>query len=174
MSRTTLTRRVKDGEIIRISGAKGLYALPGRQVDAEEDVIHIALRAPQAVICLLTAMRLHGLEAPPSSVVWLALSSKARPPVMATPRIQPVYMSAKTLAFGVMVKTFGGVNVKVTTPAKTVADGFKYRSQIGMRTAARALRSCLDLGKASPAEIDAAAEAVRVTDLVGPLLEALS
>ena len=174
MARSTLSRLVKTGSLIKIASAPGLYARPGRQEHPEEDVIRVALRAPRAVVCLLTAMRLHAIKAPPTGDVWIALSSKGRRPTMSAPPIRVVHMEVDALAYGVDAIYFDGVEVRLTTPAKTVADGFKYRRQIGERAAAQALRSSLDGGIASADAIWAAAEINRVTAVVGPLLDALS
>lgn len=174
MTRSTLSRRVKAGEIVKLADAPGLFALPGRDVHAEEDVIRVSLRSPRGVMCLLTAMRLHGMPAPPTGDVWIGVASKGRPPKMKAPPIRVVHMDCEALAFGVGERWLDGVRVAVTTPAKTVADCFKYRGRVGMRAAALALRSCLEQGMASPEEIWAAASVDRVTAVVDPLLDALA
>ncbi|MCC6249202.1 MAG: transcriptional regulator [Rubrivivax sp.] len=172
MSRSTVSKGVKTGQIVKIADAPGLYAQPGRQLHAEEDVIRVALRAPRAVICLLTAMRLHALLAPPTGEVWIAIAGKGRPPAMKAPPVRVVHMEADALRYGLDEQWLDGVRVAVTNPAKTVADGFKYRRLIGTRAAAHALRSCLEQGRATADDLWAAAEKDRVTALVGPLLEA--
>ena len=141
---------------------------------AEEDLIRVALRAPMAVMCLLTAMRLHGLQAPATGEVWIGIASKGRPPAMKAPAVRVVHMDAKALTYGVAALRLDRVEVALTNPAKTVADAFKYRRLIGTRAAAQAMRSCLEQGKATADEIWAAAEVDRVTALVGPLLEAFA
>ena len=174
ITRPTLSRRVTNGEFVKVDGTWGLYALPGREAHAEEDVIRVALQCPGAVICLLTAMRLHGLDAPPAVDVWVAIGTKTRPRSAKHLTIRSIHMGGKALAYGVEPMTIGEITVSITSPAKTVVDGFKYRSQIGARTATQALRSCLDLGKANADQIWAAAEVVRVRGLIRPLLEAFA
>lgn len=168
----TLARRVKAGEIVRVDGIRGLYALPGRVPHGEEDVIRVALRCPDGVVCLLTAMRLIGLDAPPSADVWIAVRSGARARSSERLPIRTVLMADKALVYGVALLPVGEISVLVTSPAKTVADAFKFRNQIGTHAATGALRSCLELGKASADEIWAAAEVVRVRRSIAPLLEA--
>jgi hypothetical protein len=169
---TTLARRVDAGKIIKVDGMWGLYSLPGRVPHAEEDLIRVALRCPDGVVCLLTAMRLNGFDAPPSGDVWIAVRSGARARSNKRLPIRTVLMANKALEYGVAPLPVGEITVPVTSPAKTVADAFKFRNQIGTHAATGALRSCLELGKASSEEIWAAAEVVRVRRSIAPLLEA--
>jgi hypothetical protein len=67
-----------------------------------------------------------------------------------------------------------GVTVRVYSPAKTVADCFKFRKKVGMDVAIEALRDCLRQRKATPSEIWEAAKTCRVTSIIRPYLEALA
>ena len=62
----------------------------------------------------------------------------------------------------------------VTTPAKSVADAFKFRRRVGLETAIDALKQALATRDTTPAEIDRMARVCRVQALVRPYLEALS
>ncbi len=62
----------------------------------------------------------------------------------------------------------------IYSPAKTVADCFKFRNKIGLDVALEALRECVRRRKGTIAEIRHFAEICRVARVVQPYLESLS
>jgi hypothetical protein len=62
-------------------------------------------------------------------------------------------MSGPTLHFGVKEYSLSGATLRVSSPAKTVADCFKFRSKVGVAVAIEALRECRRLKKASIDEL---------------------
>jgi hypothetical protein len=64
-------------------------------------------------------------------------------------------------------------NSRVFSPAKTVADCFKFRSKVGLDVAIEALKECRQLKKASIDELAAAAKVCRVANVMRPYLESL-
>jgi predicted transcriptional regulator of viral defense system len=85
-----------------------------------------------------------------------------------------VHFSEPSFSFGVAEHIVEGTRVKVYTPAKTVADCFKFRSKIGTELAIRALRECFRERKASIDEIWEAAKVCRVANVMRPYMESLS
>lgn len=69
---------------------------------------------------------------------------------------------------------FEGVQVRVYSPAKTVADCFKYRNKIGLDVALEALRECRRERKCSVDELWHFARICRVANVMRPYLEATS
>jgi hypothetical protein len=67
-----------------------------------------------------------------------------------------------------------GVPVRVYSPAKTVADCFKYRNKIGLDVALEALRDCWRRRRASMDELWRAAKICRMTNVMRPYLESLT
>jgi hypothetical protein len=53
-----------------------------------------------------------------------------------------VRFSGEAFAAGVETHRVEGAEVKVYSPAKTMADCFKYRNKIGLDVALEALRDC--------------------------------
>lgn len=77
-----------------------------------------------------------------------------------------------------LVRTFNGEcfmpgKLRVYSPAKTVADCFKFRSKIGMETAIQALRSAYREKKATMDQIWNAAKVCRVVNVMRPYMESL-
>ena len=66
-----------------------------------------------------------------------------------------------------------GGKIRVSSPAKTVADCFKFRHKIGMDVAREALRECYRQKKASMNELFEAAKVCRVANVMRPYLESL-
>ena len=64
--------------------------------------------------------------------------------------------------------------MKVYTPAKTVADCFKYRNKIGLDVALEALRDCWKKRRATMDELWQAAKICRVANVMRPYLESLT
>ena len=59
VSRTQLRRLVEQGLIERVG--RGLYGLPGTVLTERHQVAEAARRVPGGVVCLLSALRYHGL-----------------------------------------------------------------------------------------------------------------
>ena len=81
--------------------------------------------------------------------------------------------SPETLAAGVETHNLDGVKLRIFNPAKTVADCFKFRRQIGLDVALEGLKLCLQRRRAEPRELLAYARLCRVERVMRPYLEAL-
>jgi len=88
--------------------------------------------------------------------------------------VRIVRFSARMLTYGVSTRRIQGVDVRITMPARTVVDCFRYRNKIGLDVAMEALRDAVRSRKATVSEIDRAAEICRIRTVVRPYLEALS
>ena len=85
-----------------------------------------------------------------------------------------VRFSGASLRYGVGSAAFEGVPARITSPARTVVDCFRFRRLVGKDVALEALGDALRERKASADEIWRAAEVCRARSLVGPVLEVLS
>ncbi|MET0791635.1 MAG: type IV toxin-antitoxin system AbiEi family antitoxin domain-containing protein [Polyangiaceae bacterium] len=169
--KAAVLRLADAGKLERIG--RGLYALPGREVDESEALVQVAKRVPEGVVCLLTALSFHNLTDQNPSQVWLAIDRKARRPRLDWPPLEVVWWSHEVLSFGVMTKTIGGVVLRVTSPAKTVADCLKYRHKLGTDVAVQALRD-YRRGRRSIDELFVAARFCRVERTLRGYLEAMT
>jgi predicted transcriptional regulator of viral defense system len=118
-------------------------------------------------------LQLHRLTTELPHEVWIALATKAWTPKLESPKLRVVRYSASTLTFGVEERYVGGAVVRVFSPAKTVADCFKFRNKTGLDIALEALRDCLRQRKATRDAIWTAASVCRVANVMRPYLEAL-
>ncbi len=171
LSRTQI-RRLRDQGVIKRVG-RGLYRLPGAPLTEREDLAEAARIVPGGIVCLLSALRFHGLTTQNPFEVWLAIDRKAWRPRAEHPPLRLVFLSGPSLREGVEEHDVGGVEVRVFSAAKTVADCFKFRNKIGTDVAIEALR---EYRRARPKGLEAIwryAQVNRVTGVIQPYLAAL-
>jgi predicted transcriptional regulator of viral defense system len=171
VTRTQLRRLLALGVIERVG--RGLYTLPGAARTEQHDLAEAARRVPGGVVCLLSALRFHGLTTQNPFEVWMAIDRKAWRPRIEHPLLRLVYLSGPALREGVEEHDIGGVTVRVSSAAKTVADCFKFRNKIGIDVAVEALR---DYRRQHPKRLEAVwrfAEVDRVALVLRPYLESL-
>lgn len=167
-----LGRLVKAGRLVRRT--RGVYAPPDAEINERHDWELACLRVPRGILCLGTALALHDVGTQSPRVVWMAIGHKAWQPRIAHPPMRFVRFSAAALRHGVMAVNSGKVTLRVTTPAKTVADCFKYRRKLGLDLAVEALREGWRARKFTLPELRAAARVCRVARVMQPYLEMLA
>jgi predicted transcriptional regulator of viral defense system len=168
--RIYLSRLCDRGLLQRVG--RGLYVLPNADVSEHHTLAEAGKRVPRGVVCLLSALRFHGLTTQSPFEVWLAIGSKAWRPHVDYPRLRFVRFSARALEAGVEEHSIEGVHVHVYDPAKTVADCFKYRNKIGLDVALEALRDCRRQRKCTNDELWHYAKICRVANVMRPYMEA--
>jgi predicted transcriptional regulator of viral defense system len=166
-----LQRMVRDGEIERLK--HGLYRITEVEPNEFETIAMVCSAIPKGIVCLLSALRFHeiGTQAPPE--VWIALDRTARKPAPMPARVRTVRFSEPMMSYGVQSTRILGVPVRITSPARTVVDCFRYRSKIGVDVAIEALRDVIRSRKAGVDEIVRAAETCHARSILRVYLEAL-
>jgi predicted transcriptional regulator of viral defense system len=173
VARAQLSRLVAAGNLQRLS--RGVYMLPGlASAEGQEGLQVVAERTASPRLCLLSALRQHGLTTQTPFEVWIAIGNKDRVPRIDWPPLRVVRMSEKTLEAGLEPLQVGRRHVRTTCVAKTVADCFKYRNLVGMDVAIEALRDALREGATTVDELWRYARLCRVARLMRPYLEALA
>jgi len=153
--------------------ARGLYRVPGAMTSENQSLAEVCKLVPTGVICLLSALRFHGLTTQNPFEVWLAIGEKAHEPKIKTLQVRLVRFSGMALTEGVEKHDIEGVTTRVYCPAKTVADCFKHRSSVGLDVAMEAMRTCLREHKASVDELVRYGRICRVERVMMPYLEAM-
>ena len=151
----------------------GLYASIILPPGPHHSLLEVARQSPRAVVCLLSALRFHELTTETPSEVWIALPRNTRAPRMETVRIKAIRLSEETFIEGIEEHRIEGVGLKVYSVAKTVADCFKFRNQIGTNVALEALRDAWRSKKATADELWHHAKVCRVANIMRPYLEAV-
>lgn len=160
----------KQGRVLRTG--RGLYILPNADFSEHHSLAEACKRVPHGVVCLLSALAFHQLGSQLPFEVWMAIDRKARLPKVSYPALRIVRFSVQALTAGIEVHQVEGVAVPVYSPAKTVADCFKYRHKIGLDVALEALRECRRVQRCTERDLWRYAEVCRVTQVMKPYLEA--
>ncbi len=170
--RNYLGRLVRAGKLERVG--RGLYSSADHPPSENRTLLEVCRKVPQAVVCLSSALRFHELTTENPFEVWITLKPGAWSPRIEYPPIRVVRVSGDALTFGVEEHLVEGTEIKVYSPAKTVADCFKFRSKIGTELAIQALRECFREKKATMDELSEAAKVCRVANVMRPYMESLS
>jgi predicted transcriptional regulator of viral defense system len=167
-----LRRLLHRGELVQ--PARGVYAVTGHEPTLHHSLAMVSKRIPRGVVCLLSALAYHDIGTQLPSVVWLAIDQRSRPLVTTGLPAKIVRFSAQSLVEGVEEHSVEGVTVRITNPAKTVADCFKFRNKVGLDIALEALRDAWRKRKVTMVELDRFAATNRVTNVMRPYLEMLT
>jgi len=167
-----LYRMVAKGFLRRQS--RGAYVARDHEYTAEHVMAGVAKRIPGGVICLLTALRFHGLTTQQPPEVWIALSEKARRPRLEYPRLRVARFAGPALTQGIETHRIEGVRVRIYSAAKTVADCFKYRNKIGIDVAVEALKDFSRRYRGCADDLARFARICRVSRVMQPYLDAIS
>jgi predicted transcriptional regulator of viral defense system len=171
IAREYLRRLQRRGLLERVD--RGLYVLPDTPVTERHSLAEAAKRIPHGVVCLLSALRFHGLTTQAPFEVWLAIDPKLRRPRVGALPVRIVRFSGQALSAGIEEHRIEGVPVRVYNPAKTVADCFKYRNKIGLDVALEALRETWLARCATMDDLWRYARICRVANVMRPYLESL-
>ncbi len=165
----TLYQLLEDGRLERLS--RGVYRLAEMPLPADPDLVAVAARVPKAVVCLISALHVHGLTTEIPHEVSIALPPRTKRPEIDYPPIRVFWFSGEAFTEGVEEHDPDGV--RVYGAAKSVADCFKFRNKLGIDVAVESLRTGLEEGLVRPAELLRYARICRVERVMKPYLEAL-
>lgn len=171
IARVVLSRLTASGQLERVG--RGVYRLPDAQGAEHESLATIAVKVPQAVFCLLTALQIHELTTQLPRQVWIAMPQGSHVPKMDYPPVKMVQFSGEAYAQGIEAVRADQVELRVYGVAKTIADCFKHRNKVGLDVAIEALREALAANKTNANDLWRFAKICRVANVMRPYLEAL-
>ena len=169
ISRTRLRRAVLDGRLQRLS--RGVYVRVDQPPGDHWSLRQVAVRAPNAVVCLLSALAFHGVTTQQPHEVWIALEGTAWAPQIGNLRLRILRFSGQAFRLGVETHVVEGVTIRVYSLARTVADCFRMRNKIGLDVAMEALREALRSRKVTRDQILQMARHLRVERVILPYME---
>jgi len=156
LTRDQLPSLIRSGLVTRVS--RGLYRLADAEPTENYSLAMACARVPNSIVCLLSALRVHGIGSQAPAHVWLGIPHKARAPRLPGLKLRIVYFSGPAWTFGVRPTEFEGVPARITAPARTVADCFRLERLVGAEVAIEALRDALRKRLVSIAELVRAEE----------------
>ena len=160
-----------DGALERLG--RGLYRLAELPPLAYPDLVTVALKVPQAVICLISALAYHGLTTQVPHAVYVALEARSQAPRLDHPPLRVFWFSGLAWSEGIETHVLDGVPVRLYGPAKSVADACKYRHKIGLDVALEAIKAYQRHPDFSVDALLHYARICRVENVIRPYLEAL-
>lgn len=157
------------GEVVELS--RGVF----RRADAPEpsypDLLAVAMRAPQAIVCCVSAAVAHGLSDEMEPAVQIAVSPARTPPRIAYPPTTVFRFDAETFEVGLsQVEAAPGEFVRIYDAARTAVDLMRLRHRLGEPLAHTVLNRYLERPGNRPALVLEYASALGV---VGPVRLAL-
>lgn len=156
VTRDQLPALLRSGAVEHIG--RGLYRVAGVEPTENYSLAMTCARVPNSVVCLLSALRVHGIGTQAPAEVWVAIPHKARVPRMRELRLRVVRFSGPAWTFGVQKTEFEDVPARITSPARTVADCFRFERLVGAEAAMEALQDGLRQRKVTVAELSRVAE----------------
>ena len=167
-----VSRLEREGTIVRLS--RGLYQLADSPMEIHQPLVEAAKLIPNGVICLVSALSYHELTDQIPRRVWVAIGHKDWRPQITYPPIRFVSFAPEALVHHVDAHLIEGTEIRITNPARTIVDLFKYRTKVGPNIAIEGLKEALRTRKASPADIHNIAVEMKQWKVIQPYLEALS
>jgi predicted transcriptional regulator of viral defense system len=135
-------RALLDGGYVVREG-RGLYHFAEAEITEHTSLAAVCARVPRSIICLITALQVHDIGTQLSHAVWLAIPKSAKPPKVESVALRLVKFSESAWNYGVVETSFEGVPARITNPARTVLDCFRFERLIGREAAMEALRDGL-------------------------------
>lgn len=172
LQRTYVSRLVKEGQLERVG--YGIYALAGAEFNENQSVLEVAAKVPKGVLCLLSALRFHDLTTQNPFEVWIAIPRDTWIPKIDAVRLRVFSFSPKVYEAGIETQTTDAVEVKVYSPAKTIADCFYYQRTVGLDVCIEALQDAWRSRKVTMDELFHFAKIRNVKGTMLPYLNTLA
>jgi predicted transcriptional regulator of viral defense system len=153
--------------------SRGLYRPATAEPLSDPDLTVVSKRVPGAVICLVSALAFHELTTQIPHQVHIALARGRRRPRIEHPPLTAYWWATSALQQGVEKHLRSGVEIRVTSVERSVADAFRYRKQLGLDLAIEALRAWRERRGARPEALLKAARVVHVETVITPYLQAV-
>jgi predicted transcriptional regulator of viral defense system len=159
------------GRILELG--RGLYRLSNMREAEHPDLAVVAARAPNAAVCLISALSYHGITTQIPSSVNLAVPRGSYHRVKLSIPVSLYRFDPKTFDQGLETHRVGGMPLKIYGPGRTVVDCFKFRNKLGLDVALEALRLARQRKRLQNRELLQYARLLRVEKLMSPYLQAI-
>ena len=168
-----LYQLVEDGQLMRL--ARGLYRLTTAHEFSNPDLAVVAAKAPDAVVCLISALAFHGITTQVPRVVHLAVPRGRYAGLrLRTPPVKIYRFDVPTFGQGIEVHAIDHIPVRIYSASRTLVDCFKYRNKLGLDVAIEALRSARARKRVSNREVLQFARLLRQDRVMAPYLESVT
>lgn len=147
-----LYRLRDEGEVVELS--RGVFRKADAPSPSRPDLLAIAYRVPNAVVCCVSAAAVHDLTDEIPIAVQFAVPRTQRPPRVDYPPTEVFRFNPDTFELGLAsVEAAPGETVRVYSRERTVVDLMRLRHRLGEPTALVALRRYLGQRSARPGRL---------------------
>jgi len=122
---------------------------------------------------LISALAFHDITTQIPHEVYIAVERGSRPPKVDYPPVRVFRFTGETFKTGIETHQIEGVQLRIYSPEKTIADCFKYRNKIGLDTAIEALKLYREKKRFKTGDLMQFARVCRVGKVMRPYLEVL-
>ena len=159
------------GRIVELG--RGLYRLADVGEAEHPDLAVVAIRAPNAAVCLISALSYHDITTQVPSSVHLAVPRGSYHSVKLSMPVTVYRFDPKTFNEGLETHHIGGMPLKIYSAARTVVDCFKFRNKLGLDIPLEALRLARQRKRVQNRELLHFARLLRVEKPMSPYLQAI-
>lgn len=171
MHTDTLYALRESGQIVELS--RGLYRLAEVDEAAQPDLAVVAARAPNAALCLISALSYHDITTQIPASIHLAVSRGSYHGIRLSIPVTVYRFDPKTFHNGLETQHIGEMPLKIYSAARTVAECFKFRNKLGLDVAIEALRLARQRKRVQNRELLHYARLLRVEKAMSPYLQAI-
>jgi predicted transcriptional regulator of viral defense system len=152
---------------------RGTYRLAELAPLDQQDIVTVASKVKSGVICLISALSFHEITTQIPHEIYVAIGRTMAYPKLKYPPTRFFRFSDDAFQAGVEIHKISGIEVKIYSPEKTVADCFKYRNKIGLDVAIEALKFWRKKKYARIDKLIEYAKICRVYNVIKPYVEAM-
>ncbi len=152
---------------------RGLYGLRGLPDISDPDLVTVAKKVPNGVVCLISALYFHRLTNQIPHCVHIAIPQHIKAPKIDYPPVRFYWFSEKTWESGIEEHVIGGIKVNVYSREKTIIDCFKHRNKVGIEVAIEALKNYWESDNIDLNKIKHLAKISKVEKIIKPYLETI-
>ncbi len=168
---STLYAMRDDGTLETVS--RGVFRLADSEPLGNPDLVTVATRVRNGVVCLISALAFHEITTQIPHEIHVALQRGSQIPRLDYPPVKLYWFSNRAYSAGIEAHELDGVNVRIYSPEKTLADCFKFRNKIGLDTAVEAVRFYRERRSVNVDALMRYAAICRVEKVMRPYLEAI-
>ena len=153
--------------------SRGVFRLADAEPLGNPDLVTVATRIPNGVICLISALAFHEITTQIPHEIYVALQRGSEKPIIDHPPMKIYRFSGQAFTDGMVIHEIDGVSVRIYNMEKTLADCFKFRNKIGLDTAVEAVRFYRERRRVNVDALMHFAKICRVENVMRPYLEAI-
>lgn len=171
--RAEVLYKLRDKGILEAVG-RGFFKLSDQPVGVDHELLFIATKHKNAVLCLTSALFIHRLTTQIPRQAYIALPKGSHAPKISKQKVQFFIMTRDHYKLGIQELGIDGQKLKVYDPEKTIVDCFKFRNKIGIDLAIEALKAWNKTKRKNLKKLLSYAEACRINKIISPYLEAMT